>query len=155
MLTSLGFASLLGILGTFAAALWSAVVALGGAPGSALAVAGTRYAKPRLVTLGSVFSFLLEAYLLLAFGGWVTRFVRGFLEPRPLLPAWPLWLVGWYLATAPVLFSGRDAPGPQARDERDTAFALALLLAALGYWLFVRWPGVLEAAWPWLPSLSP
>jgi hypothetical protein len=26
-------------------------------------------------------------------------------------------------------------------------------MAALGYWLFVLWPGVLEWGWGWLPRL--
>jgi hypothetical protein len=154
MLASLGFAGLLGILGTFAAVLWTVVLGIGGVPGSALAVLGTRYGKAPLVRIGTGLTFLLEAYLLLAFAGLVTRFVEAFLVPRPHAPAWPLWLVGWYLATAPVLFGGRNAPGPMARDAADTAFHLALPLAAVGFWVFVLWPESLEVGWPWLPSFT-
>lgn len=153
MLTSLGVAGLLGIVGTFAAVLWTVVLGVGGAPGSALAVLGTRYRKRGLITLGTVLSFVVESYLLLAFAGLVIRFVDGFLASRPNAPAWPLWIVGWYLATAPVLFGGRSTPGAAARDATDTAFAFALPVAAFGFWVFVIWRDVLEWGWRWLPEL--
>jgi len=153
MLTSLGVAGLLGIVGTFAAVLWTVVLGVGGAPGSALAVLGTRYGKRGLITVGTVLSFVVESYLLLAFAGLVIRFVDGFLATRPNAPAWPLWIVGWYLATAPVLFGGRSTPGAAARDATDTAFAFALPVAAFGFWVFVIWRDVLEWGWGWLPEL--
>jgi hypothetical protein len=153
MLTSLGVAGLLGIVGTFAAVLWTVVLAVGGAPGSALAVLGTRYGKRTLITVGTAISFVLESYLLLVFAALVIRVVDGFLSVRPAAPAWPLWLVGWYLATAPVLFGGRSTPGAAARDATDTAFALALPVAAFGFWVFVLWRAVLEWGWGWLPRL--
>jgi hypothetical protein len=152
MLTSLGVAGLLGIIGTFAAVLWTVVLGVGGAPGSALAVLGTRYGKRTLITVGTFVSFVVESYLLLAFAGLVIRFVDGFLLSRPHAPAWPLWIVGWYLATAPVLFGGRSTPGAAARDATDTAFAFALPVAAAGFWVFVLWPQVLEWGWGWLPA---
>ncbi len=153
MLTSLGVAGLLGILGTFAAVLWTAVLGVGGAPGSALAVLGTRYGKRTLITAGTAVSFVLESYLLLVFAALVIRVVDGFLVARPGAPAWPLWLVGWYLATAPVLFGGRSTPGAAARDATDTAFAFALPVTAFGFWVFVLWRAVLEWGWGWLPEL--
>jgi hypothetical protein len=153
MLTSLGVAALLGIVGTFAAVLWTVVLGVGGAPGSALAVLGTRYGKRGLIALGTFLSFLVESYLLLAFAGLVIRFVDGFLGARPNAPAWPLWIVGWYLATAPVLFGGRSTPGAAARDATDTAFAFALPVAAFGFWVFVIWRDVMEWGWGWLPEL--
>jgi hypothetical protein len=154
MLTSLGVAGLLGILGTFAAVLWTAVLGVGGAPGSALAVLGTRYGKPTLITVGTVISFVLESYLLLVFAALVIRVVDGFLTARPTAPAWPLWFVGWYLATAPVLFGGRSTPSAAARDATDTAFAFALPVAAFGFWVFVLWRAALEWGWGWLPRVQ-
>lgn len=153
MLTSLGVAGLLGIVGTFAAVLWTVVLGVGGAPGSVLAVLGTRYGNRGLIRAGTFLSFVVESYLLLAFAGLVIRFVDGFLASRPGAPAWPLWIVGWYLATAPVLFGGRSTPGAAARDATDTAFAFALPVAAFGFWLFVVWREVLEWGWGWLPEL--
>ena len=153
MLTSLGVAGLLGIIGTFAAVLWTAVLGVAGRPGSALAVLGTRHGKRALITFGTFLSFAVESYLLLAFAGLVIRFVDGFLESRPNAPAWPLWLVGWYLATAPVLFGGRSTQGAAARDATDTAFAFALPVAGFGFWVFVVWRTVLEWGWGWLPEL--
>jgi hypothetical protein len=153
MLTSLGVAGLLGIVGTFAAVLWTVVLGVGGAPGSALAVLGTRYGKRTLITVGTAISFVLESYLLLVFAALVIRVVDGFLSVRPTAPAWPLWLVGWYLATAPVLFGGRSTPGAAARDATDTAFAFALPVAAFGFWVFVLWRAVLEWGGGWLPRL--
>jgi len=153
MLTSLGVAGLLGIVGTFAAVLYTVVLAFAGAPGSALTILGTRYQKPGLVTAGTVLSFLVESYLLLAFAALVVRFVDGFLLERPWAPAWPLWIVGWYLATAPVLFGGRRSPGAAARDAADTAFAFELPISALGFWVFVVWRPVLEWGWGWIPAL--
>jgi hypothetical protein len=153
MLTSLGVAGLLGIIGTFAAVLWTVVLGVAGTPGTALAGLGTRHGKRVLINLGTVVTFVIESYLLLAFAGLVIRFVEGFLSTRPNAPAWPLWIVGWYLATAPVLFGGRGTPGTAARDPADTAFAFALPVAAAGFWVFVVWRRVLEAGWPWLPEI--
>lgn len=154
MLSSLGVSALLGIVGTLAAVLWTVVLGVGSAPGSALAVLGTRYGNRGLVTLGTFVSFVVESYLLLAFAALVVRFVDGFLASRPSAPAWPLWIVGWYLATAPVLFGGRSTPGATARDATDTAFAFALPVAALGFWVFVLSREVLEWGWGWLPELT-
>lgn len=154
MLTSLGVAVLLGIVGTIAAVLWTVVLGAAGSPGSALAGLGTRGGKRALITVGTFVSFLLESYLLLVFAGLVVRFVEGFLAHRPGLPAWPLWLIGWYPATAPVLFGGRATSGPVARDATDTAFAFALPVAVIGYWIFVLWRAVLEWGWAWLPQLQ-
>ena len=151
MLASLGFAALFGIVGTFAAILWAAVIAVAGVPGSSLMRLGTRHHRRSVISAGTVLSSTIELYLLLAFAGVASRFVAAFLLARPALPGWPLWITGWYLATAPVLFSGWNLPGAQARDERDVALGVALPAAALGYWLFVTWPGVLAVGWPWIP----
>jgi hypothetical protein len=153
MLTSLGVAGLLGIVGTFAAVLYTVVLAFAGAPGSALTILGTRYRRQALVSAGALLSFLVESYLLLVFAALVVRFVDGFLVERPWAPAWPLWIVGWYLATAPVLFGGRRMPGAAARDATDTAFAFELPISALGFWAFVLWPSALEWGWGWIPAL--
>ena len=153
MLTSLGVAGLLAILGTVAAVLWTLVLGLGGAPGAALALLGTRLRRQALVTAGTGLSFVIESYLLLAFAALVIRFVDGFLAARPSAPAWPLWLVGWYLATAPALFGGRATPGSVTRDATDTAFAFALPVAGFGFWVFVIWPEILERGWGWLPEI--
>jgi hypothetical protein len=153
MLTSLGVAALFGIVGTFAAVLWTFVLKLAALPGAALAKAGTRQDKPGLVRAGVGLTFVVEAYLLLAFGGLVVRAMLGFLDPRAGIPPWPLWLAGCYLATAPVLFGGRDTPGATARDATDRTFRLALPLAVLGYWAFVISPDLLEWGWGWLPRL--
>lgn len=153
MLTSLGVAGLLGIVGTFAAVLWTVVLGVASRPGSALAVLGTRNGKPALITAGTFLSFAVESYLLLAFAGLVIRFVDGFLATRPDAPAWPLWIVGWYLATAPVLFGGRSRSGTAARDATETAFAFALPVAGFGFWVFVLWRSVLEWGWGWLPGI--
>lgn len=67
MLTILGVAGLLGIIGTLAAVLWTAVLGVGGAPGAALARLGTRYDRGALISVGIFVSFLIESYLLLAF----------------------------------------------------------------------------------------
>lgn len=153
MLASLGVAALLGIVGTLAAVLWTVVLGLASAPGAALADVGARYGRRTLMSLGMLVSFLLESYLLLAFAALVIRVVQSFLTAHPSAPAWPLWLVGWYLATAPVLFGGHHADAGAGREANETAFTFALPAAALGFWVFVLWPQVVEWGWGWIPSL--
>jgi hypothetical protein len=153
MLSSLGLAGLLGILGTFAAVLWTQLLRLGAYPGSALVMWGTRGNRKWLVHMGTALAILLESYLLLTFAALVTLVVRAYLASRPDALAWPLWLAGWYVAAAPLLFSGRDPPCTSARDAADTATRAELPLVMLGYWVFVIWPPVMEAGWGWIPGL--
>jgi len=154
MLTGLGFAALIAIIGTFAGILWAGVVALSGVPGGSLVRLGTRHRRPAVISAGSVLTAIVEFYLLLAFAGATSTFVTNLLVRRTALPAWPFWLVGWYLATTPVLFSGWNAPGTRARDERDLVSRIALPVAAVGYWIFVLWPRVLGMGWPWVPMIA-
>jgi hypothetical protein len=151
MLSSLGVAGLLAIIATLAAVLWTYALRLGAYPGSVLVLWGTRRDQRWLIRLGTGIAFLMEGYLLLAFAAMVIRVVRGYLLSRPEALAWPLWLVGWYLSAAPLLFSGRDPPGASARDAADIAVSAALPLVLVGYWVLVVWPVVLEAGWGWLP----
>ena len=153
MLATLGLAALFGILGTFAAVVWTLLLRAAGLPGAAIADAGTRHRQNAVVRSGVALTFLLDAFLLITFAALVVRTIHAILEHRVGLPAWPLWVVGWYLATAPVLFGGRHLPGAAARDASDIAFALALPLAGLAYWAFVVWPVVLEWGWGWVPTV--
>jgi hypothetical protein len=153
-LTSLGFAALLGILGTFAGVLWAGIIALAAMPGLVLMRVGTRADKSGVISAGTVLASVVELYLLLAFAGAISSLVTETLHRRPALPAWPLWLVGWYLAISPVLFSGWNISGAQVRDERDVALGISLPLAAVSYWVFVVWPPVFAAVWPWVPKIG-
>jgi hypothetical protein len=153
-LTGLGFAALVGILGTFAGVLWARIIALAALPGFALMRAGTRTGKSVVVSAGTVLASLVELYLLLAFAGGISSLIAELVRRRPEILAWPLWIVGWYLAMSPVLFSGWNVPGAQVRDERDVALGIALPAAAVGYWIFVAWPQVFGAVWPWIPTIG-
>ena len=153
MVASLGLAALFGILGTIAAVMWTYLLRVAGLPGAAIARAGSRYEKSALVKSGLALTFLIDAFLILTFTALVIRTIHGFLESRGGMPQWPLWIAGWYLATAPVLFGGKHLPGAAARDASDTAFALALPLSGLAYWAFVLWPAVMEWGWSWVPII--
>ena len=151
MLSSLGAAALFGILGTFVAVLCTFLIKVAGLPGNVLVRAGTRAGKTPLVRSGIALTFLLDAFLVLSFAALVVRTIHAMLVSRQGQPAWPLWLVGWYVATAPVLFGGKHLPGAAARDASDVAFALALPMVGLAYWAFVRWPAAMDWGWSWIP----
>ena len=153
MLTSLGLAALFGILGTFAAVAGTFLLKLAGLPGAAIARVGTRSGRTSVIRSGITLTFLIDAFLVLTFAALVVRTIHALLESRSGLPAWPLWIVGWYVATAPVLFGGKHRPGATARDASDIAFALALPMIGLAYWVFVRWPGVMDWGWSWVPTV--
>lgn len=153
MLTSLGVAALVGILGTFAAVAWTLVLRLAALPGSTLEGIGTRSGRVGVARSGVVLTFLLDAFLLLTFAALVVHAIHILLHHNPIVPSWPLWAAGSYLAVAPVLFGGKHLSGAAARDATDTAFAFTLPLAGLGYWAFVVWPEVLEWGWGWLPNV--
>ncbi len=153
MLSSLGLAALFGIVGTFVAALWTFLLRMAGLPGGIVVRAGTRAGKTPVVRSGLALTFLIDAFLVLTFTALVVRTIHAMLESRHGLPAWPLWLAGWYVATAPVLFGGKHLPGAAARDASDVAFALALPMVGLAYWAFVRWPAAMDWGWSWVPAV--
>ncbi len=153
MLTSLGLAALLAIAGTFAAVGWTFLLNVAGLPGRAIAGMGICHGRKAVVRAGVALTFLIEAFLLLTFAALVVRTINACLEPRGTAPAWPLWIVGWYLASAPVLFGGKVIRGPHERDATDASFALALPLAGLAYWAFVLWPTVIDWGWGWVPTV--
>jgi hypothetical protein len=153
MLSSLGLAALFGILGTFVAVLCASLLKVAGLPGSLIVRAGTRAGKTPVVRSGIALTFLIDAFLVLTFAALVVRTIQALLESHHGLPAWPLWLAGWYVATAPVLFGGKHLPGAAARDASDVAFALALPMVGLAYWAFVRWPAVMDWGWSWVPAI--
>jgi hypothetical protein len=153
MLSGLGLAAIFGILGTFAAAMWTYLLKAAGLPGAAMVRAGNRSGKKWAVRAGLAFTYLIDSVLVITFAAFVVRTLHAMLASRPGVPAWPLWIVGWYVATAPVLFGGKHLPGAEARDVSDRAFALALPMVGLAYWAFVRWPIVLEWGWSWIPTV--
>lgn len=154
MLTSLGAAILLGVLGTIAAVAWAMVVRWAGAPAAWLAASSERRGRLRWVAPFTSLGLAVEIYLLLGFGGAVVLTVRRILVEWPEMPAWPLWLAGWYLAAAPVLFAGKAAGSVAVRDAQDTATNVALPASGLVYWLFVAWPILIRLGWPWLAPLD-
>jgi len=153
MLSSLGLAALFGILGTFVAVLCTSLLKVAGLPGSLIVRAGTRAGKTPVVRGGVALTFLIDAFLVLTFTALVVRTIHAMIESHRGLPTWPLWLAGWYVATAPVLFGGKHLPGAAARDASDVAFALALPMVGLAYWVFVRWPGAMDWGWSWVPAV--
>ena len=153
MLTSLGLAALFGILGTLAAVVWTYLLRLAGMPGTAVTRMGTRHESSALVRSGVGLTFLMDAFLVLTFAALVVHVIGALIESREILVPWPLWIAGWYVATAPVLFGGKHLPGAAARDASDIAFALALPMVGLAYWAFVQWPAVMEWGWSWMPTI--
>jgi len=153
MLTSLGVAALFGILGTLAAVVLTYLLKLAGMPGAAITRSGTRHESAALVRSGVALTFLIDAFLVLTFAALVVRAIVALLESRGILVPWPLWIAGWYVATAPVLFGGKHLPGAAARDASDIAFALALPMVGLAYWAFVKWPAVMDWGWSWVPTI--
>jgi hypothetical protein len=153
VLQSFGFAVLVALVGTAVAAVWTWVMGLAGAPGGRLSVAGARRSRGAVVLVGALLTFLAQTYLALAFAGAVARWVSGHQTIHPMRPVWPLWLVGWYLASAPALFAARDRAKAMAHHIRPRLATATLYLAALAFWLFVRWPGLFDRGWAWVPAL--
>jgi hypothetical protein len=153
VLQSFGFAVLVAIVGTAVAALWTWVMGLAGAPGGRLSIFGARRSLWAVTLVGAALTFLAQTYLALAFTGAVARWVRGHQLLHPLRPAWPFWLVGWYLAAAPALFAARDRAKALAHHVRPRLATATLYLAVLAFWLFVRYPGLFEWGWGWVPVL--
>jgi hypothetical protein len=153
VLESFGFAVLMALVGTAVAALWTWVMGLAGAPGGRLSILGMRHSRGGLVLLGAVLTLLAQTYLALAFTGAVARWVSGHQGFHPLRPVWPLWLVGWYLGSAPALFAARDRAKAMAHHVRPRLATATLYVAVVAFWLFVRWPGLFERGWSWVPEL--
>ncbi|HEU4700311.1 MAG TPA: hypothetical protein VFS40_14095 [Gemmatimonadales bacterium] len=153
MLRSVGFAVLVAVVGTAVAAAWTFVLGLAGAPGGRLSVAAAQRDRGALVLLGAALTFLAQTYLALAFAGAIARWVVTHQVTHSPAPAWPLWLAGWYVAAAPAMLIAGDRTKALARWVRPRLAATTLYLAVIGFWVFVRWPGLFEAGWAWVPPL--
>lgn len=153
LLRTLAWAVLLAVAGTFVAAAWTWVLGLAGAPGGRLSVAGARRGREGMVTAGAVLTFLAQAYLALAFAAAAADLAAGWRAAHAGEPGWPVWLVGWYVGTAPALLLTRDRAKAVAHHVRARLVGATFWIVLAGFWVFVRWPALAGLGWPWLPSL--
>ncbi|MGD9525033.1 MAG: hypothetical protein AB7N73_15810 [Gemmatimonadales bacterium] len=68
------------------------------------------------------------------------------------------WFVAWLIASTPVVMAMKsllsDQPGsdPLANEFNRGSLAIASLVCAAGFWVFVFWRPALDTLWAWVPT---
>ena len=159
MLSTAGFVILLIFGGGLLAAVWTFFVGFGGVPGAVLA---SKLASDENWHDGSgnwsllalVVCVVGQSYVALAYGALVVSFTRDFLGQRPDLVGWIIWIVAWFISDLPASFGARDAARKPELKTQDVAITVTLAVSAIGFWVFVVFPAVMQAGWGWIPYVD-
>lgn len=149
---SIGYAVLLAFVGTLGAAMWTFVVGLAGAPGALLtATAMQRSGATKIPTWGLLATVAGQLYVSLAFTAFVVQTTAAALQNSEGIGKWIAWLVTFFVASAPAFIALKDSARSGMRTVQHGATTLTAPLTAIGFFVFVFAPGVLEAGWGWVP----
>jgi hypothetical protein len=151
---AIGLAILVGFIGTLAAALYTFVIGLAGAPAALLTAAmmeRKRRAPNQVPPLGIVITVASQLYVSLVFVAFVVVSIRSLLGTTSGIASWLVWLVAWWVASAPTSFAMRDAARVEVKNVQHWSMALTSPLTKVAFWLFVLLPSSMELGWGWVP----
>jgi len=152
-MAAIGYAILLAMLGTPAAALWTVVIGFGGGPGAMLTKLAMRGNAERQTPFwGLVLTVLGQAYVALAFVAFVLQTTQARLAGQSGFGVWIAWIVTFWVANAPAVFAWEHA-NKQQRGVQHEAIIFAAPLVAIGFFVFLFTPTVMHVGWRWVPHL--
>lgn len=156
-MSTIGYTILLIFGGTLAAALWTFVVGVAGAPGALLTAAAMRRSGATAIpTWGFVATVAGQLYASLAFTAFVIQMTSAVLADTHVhvFGKSVAWLVTFLVACAPASIALKDAAGAEVKNVQHTATTLTAPLTAVGFFLFLLVPSTLEAGWGWVPRYT-
>jgi len=132
------------------------VLNLAGFPGALVAGSPGRRSKGRLI-FGSVVSALGQSYVYLAFAAFVVNWTM-LAARRGDVSGWLLWPISFLVVVVPMWVTlirarveAQELPHASAQVE---ALHLTMLVALLGFFLFVFMPKAMRLGWAWVPYMS-
>ena len=147
-----GFALLLGFGGIFAAAIYTFVVGLAGAPGALLSAAAAKRSPNGANPLWGLYLTMAgQLYASLVFVALVIHFVEPRLRGATGLGKWVVWGVAFLVAVAPPAIALKDAAHADRRNVQHTATTFTAPLTVLGFFLFQFFPALMGVGWGWVP----
>jgi hypothetical protein len=149
---ALGFAILLGFGGIFAAAIYTFVVGLAGAPGALLSAAAVKRSPDGAIPVwGLLLTVAGQLYAALVFVALVTNFVEAHLSGTTGIGKWVAWIVAFFVAVAPTVIALKDAARVEQRNVQHHATTLTAPLTAVGFFVFQFFPSLMNTGWGWVP----
>lgn len=149
---AIGFAILLGMIGTFVGALYTFVIGFAGTPGAMLTEIAMRRAKTNLIpTWGLVLTLVGQLYMALAFVAFVVLTTKNHLFGMSGPVTWIAWVVAFYVSTVPGWAALKDSAQAERKNVQRGASAFTAPLSAIGFFLFVFFPSAAARGWPWVP----
>lgn len=151
-MSAIGYAILLGFAGTFAAALWTFVIGLAGAPGALLTAAAMRRIATSVIPIwGLLLTVAGQLYASLAFTAFILGTSSSVLANTTGFGKWVAWVVTFCVASAPALIALKDAARAEAKNVQHAATTLTAPLATVGFLVFLFAPRIRALAWGWIP----
>jgi hypothetical protein len=154
-MSTIGYTILLAFGGTLAAALWTYVVGVAGAPGALLTAAAMRRSGATAIpTWGLLATVAGQLYASLAFTAFVIQMTSAVLADTHVFSNSVAWIVTFLVACAPASIALKDAARAEVKNVQHGATTLTAPLTAVGFFLFLLVPGTLEAGWSWVPRYA-
>ena len=150
---TLGFALLLGFVGIFVAAIYTFIIGLAGAPGSLLSDAAAKRSPDGVTPIWGLFLTIAgQLYASLAFVALVIHFVEAHLRGATEPGKWIIWGIAFFVANAPPIIALKDAAKAERRNIQHSAITFTAPLTAVGFFLFLFFPTIMNAGWGWVPK---
>ena len=143
----------LGVGGIFAAAIWTFVVGLMGAPGAMLHHAAEAKSNTAWLRAACVFLTMAGQLLgLLIFTAAVVGSTRSLVEMTDSL-GWLLWFVAFSVSGSPGWMMIKDASRAERRNAQQVATGLSVPLGNLTFFWFAFFPESADVVFGWVPHL--
>ncbi|MFC1762452.1 hypothetical protein ACFL6U_10280 [Planctomycetota bacterium] len=149
----IGFALLFGFGGIFAAALYTYIIGIAGAPGAILTTAATKRSPDGITPVWGLFLTVAgQLYASLVFVTLVINFVDARISDAAGFGKWIAWFVAFFVAIAPPAIALKDAARAEQRNVQHHATTFLLPLTVIGFILFKWVPTIMMSVCGWVPQ---
>lgn len=148
----LGLALLLGMVGTWAAAMYTIVLGFAGTPGAFIGwqVKGR---EPGAIRFGLSLIVTTAGQLAaaLVWAAFIALTVRSWVGEANGLGKWVLWTVAFSVACAPATLALKEAAQTADKNPQHHATLFTAPLTAIGMCIMAFSPALVERWWGWVP----